>query len=62
VVHFLNLMVGLLLNLAHSVGQIFWANFFETLSKSIRRTKHGLIIKLITRMDGKSRDGSIKPN
>ena len=28
----------------------------------IRRTKHDLIIKLITQMDGKSQDESIKPN
>ena len=29
---------------------------------NIRRTKHDLIVNLITRMDGKSRDESIKPN
>ena len=28
----------------------------------IRRAKYDLIIKLIARMDGKSRDESIKPN
>jgi hypothetical protein len=37
-----------------SVGEIFWTKLFRLLSRSIRRTKHKLITKLITQIDGKS--------
>ena len=40
------------------VPKKFWA----TLTTLIRSIKYKLIIKLITRMDGKSRDKSIKSN
>ena len=38
----------------------FLGNFFDSKTSFIRRTKHRLIKKLITLMDRKSRDGSIK--
>ena len=37
----------------------FWANFFGIFTTLIRSIRHRLIIKLITRMDGKSRDESL---
>ena len=40
----------------------FGQNFLATFATLIRSIKHILIIKLITRMDGNSRDESIKPN
>ena len=40
------------------LDEIHCTNF----EQKIKRTKHDLIIKLITRMDGKSRDESIKSN
>ena len=36
--------------------------FFATFTTLIRSTKYKLLIKLITRMDKKSRDESIRPN
>ena len=44
------------------VPKKIWANFLATLKTLIRSIKYRLIIKLITQMDGKSRDESIKPN
>ena len=40
------------------LDKIYYNNF----QLKIRKTKHDLIVKLITRMDGKSRDESIKSN
>ena len=44
---------------ARLVPKFFWK---VTVLSKIRRTKYNLIIKLITRIDEKSRDESIKPN
>ena len=51
----------------HDVWSVYFPNFFGKVTvalfqSKIRRTKRDLIIKLITWMDGKSRDESIKPN
>ena len=50
-----------------SVGVFGFCKFLDEIESNdfkskIRRTKHDLIIKLFTRMDGKSQDESIKPN
>ena len=47
---------------ARLVPKIFWESYCSTFQSKIRRTKCDLIIKLITWMDGKSRDESIKSN
>ena len=39
-----------------------WTNFFGNFTTLIRSIRYRLIIKLITWMDGKSRDESIKVN
>ena len=49
------------------IGRIQFPKFFGEVTvaffqSEIRRIKRDLIIKLITWMDGKSRDESIKPN
>ena len=44
------------------VPKFFWESCLALFQSKIRRTKRDLIIKLITLMDGKSRDESIKPN
>ena len=42
--------------------EIFGGNYCSNFQPKIRMTKYDLIVNLITRMDGKSRDESIKPN
>ena len=47
---------------ARLVGEKFWEFFFLTFATLIKSIKHKLIIKLITQIDEKSQDESIKPN
>ena len=54
--------IGGLFFRARLVSKIFWEKYCSNFQPKIRRTKYDLIVNLITRMDGKSRDESIKPN
>ena len=47
---------------AFSSQKFFGKNYCSNFQPKIRRTKHDLIVNLITWMDGKLRDESIKPN
>ena len=51
-------MIEVLFRSCKNLDEMYCSNF----QIKIERTKHDLIIKLITQMDGKSLDESIKPN
>ena len=50
------------LHRARLVPKTFGKNYCSNFQSKIRGIKYDLIVNLITRMDGKLRDESIKPN